>query len=311
MDFCYIYVMVKILITGANGLVGQTLVSRIQSVPDFQFLATSVSDCRIKGIDQSCFSQMDITAPDQVDRVFREFQPDAVIHCAAMTQVDPCELNPELCDLVNIRGTQLAARAAEACGARFIYLSTDFVFDGLNGPYREDDPPNPVSVYGWSKLQGEYITRSLGVPWAIVRTILVYGITPAMNRSNLVTWVRDSLISHKPIRVVDDHFRMPTLADDLADGILRIIKNEKTGIYHLSGPEMTSVLEFSLRIARFFNLDESLISPVHAESLNQPGRRPAATGFVLDKAVGELNFSPRNLDQGLGVVRNLLDVFAV
>jgi dTDP-4-dehydrorhamnose reductase len=234
-----------------------------------------------------------------------------VIHCAALTQVDPCELNPELCDRVNIGGTRIVAKAAEEAGARFIYLSTDFVFDGLNGPYGENDHPNPVSAYGWSKLQGEYITSSLKVPWVIVRTILVYGITPAMNRGNLVTWVRDSLINNKPIRVVDDQFRMPTLVDDLAVGIIRIIERNKTGIYHLSGPEMTSVLDFALQTSRFFKLDESLISPIHSESLNQPGRRPVSTGFVLDKAIAELDYSPRNLDQGLSVVRNLLVDYTV
>ena len=303
--------MLKILLTGANGLVGQTLVHKIQALPGFELLAASASECKIKGLNPLQYSQMDITLPDKVKSVFNRFKPDVVIHCAALTQVDPCELNPDLCDKVNIEGTRLVAKAAEDCGARFIYLSTDFVFDGSNGPYSEDDQPNPVSVYGWSKLQGEFITRSLKVPWAIVRTILVYGITPSLNRSNLVTWVRDSLINKKPIRVVDDQFRMPTLVNDLTGGILRIIELGKTGIYHLSGPEMTSVHDFALEIARFFDLDESLISRVKSESLNQPGRRPASTGFVLEKAMEELNYSPRNLIQGLSVVQNLLADYTV
>jgi dTDP-4-dehydrorhamnose reductase len=303
--------MLKILLTGANGLVGQTLVHRIQRLPGFELLATSASACQVKGMDPDRFVRMDITSTDQVSTVFNGFKPDVVIHCAALTQVDPCELNPEWCDKVNIDGTRIVARAAEHSGTRFIYLSTDFIFDGLNGPYSEDDQPNPVSVYGWSKLQGEFIARSLKVPWAIVRTILVYGITPSMNRPNLVTWVRDSLISQKPINVVDDQFRMPTLVDDLAEGIIRIIERNKKGIYHLSGPEMTSVLDFARRIAGFFNLDESLITPVRSDALNQTGRRPAATGFVLEKAISELNYSPRNLDQGLVMVRNLLTEFSI
>ena len=303
--------MIKILLTGANGLVGQTLAHKIQSLSGFELLATSASECKVKGVTSVQFSQMDITSPDQVKTIFDRFKPDLVIHSAAMTQVDPCELDPDLCDKVNIDGTRLVAKAAEESGARFIYLSTDFIFDGLNGPYSEDDQPNPVNAYGWSKLQGEFITRSLKVPWMIVRTILVYGITPSMSRFNLVTWVRDSLINHKPIRVVDDQFRMPTLVDDLAEGIIRIIDRNKIGIYHLSGPELTSVLDFALQTARFFNLDESLISPVHSISLNQPGRRPVSTGFVLDKAIEELDYLPRNLDQGLTLVRNLLTDYSV
>lgn len=302
--------MLKILLTGANGMVGQTLAGRISQMPGFRLLATSASKSVIKCPDSVSFLQMDITSKDQVEMIFREFCPNLVIHCAAMTQVDPCESNPDLCDKVNIEGTRVVARAAEKCGARFIYLSTDFVFDGLNGPYSEDDQPSPVSAYGWSKLQGEYITRSLQVPWVIVRTILVYGITPSMNRANLVTWVRDSLLSKKPIRVVDDQFRMPTLADDLATGIVGIIRREKTGIFHLSGPEMTSVYDFALKTARFFNLDESLISPVKSDELNQPGRRPKSTGFVLEKAIDELNYAPKSLGEGLVVVQNLLEEYS-
>ena len=298
--------MLKILLTGANGLVGQTIVHFIQSMPGYEFLATSASACKIKNLNPTCFTQLDISLPDQVNSVFERYCPHVVIHCAALTQVDPCEVDPDLCDKINIDGTRFVAKAAEKCGARFIFLSTDFVFDGLHGPYSEDDQPVPVSVYGWSKLQGEYITRSLKVPWVIVRTILVYGITPSMNRSNLVTWVRDSLNSDKAIRVVNDQFRMPTLVDDLVAGIITIIEKNKTGIYHLSGPEMISVHDFAIKTAQVFALDLSLISPIKSEVLNQPGRRPVSTGFILDKAIDDLGFSPHNLDDGLQVVRNLL-----
>jgi len=302
--------MIKILLTGANGLVGQTLVHKMQSLPWIDLLATSASECRFKEDRPVWFERMDITSREQVELQFKQFRPDVVVHCAALTQVDPCELDPERCDEVNIDGTRLVAKASESAGARFIYLSTDFVFDGTGGPYDEDAQPNPVSAYGWSKLQGEFVTRSLKVPWAIVRTILVYGITPAMNRGNLVTWVRDSLMIQKPIRVVNDQFRMPTLADDLAEGIIRIIEREKTGIFHLSGPEMTSVYDFSVRTARFFQLEEALITSIPSSELNQPGRRPPSTGFILEKAFTELDYSPRNLEEGLTVVQNLLDDFS-
>lgn len=303
--------MLKILITGANGLVGQTIVHFIQSMPGYEFLATSASSCKIKNLNPNCFTELDISSADHVNAVFERYCPHVVIHCAAMTQVDPCEVDPDLCDKINIDGTRFVAKAAEKCGARFIFLSTDFVFDGLQGPYSEDDPPIPVSVYGWSKLQGEYITRSLKVPWVIVRTILVYGITPSMNRSNLVTWVRDSLNSNKPIRVVNDQFRMPTLVDDLVGGIFKIIERNKTGIYHLSGPKMISVHDFAIKTAQVFELDLSLISPIKSEVLNQPGRRPVSTGFILDKAIDDLDYSPHNLDDGLQVVRNLLAEYSV
>jgi dTDP-4-dehydrorhamnose reductase len=130
-----------------------------------------------------------------------------------------------------------------------------------------------------------------------------------MNRSNLVTWVRDSLASGKHIEVVDDQFRMPTLVDDLADGIISIVERNKTGLFHLCGPEMTSVYDFAIKTAMTFNLDSSLISRIKSEKLNQPGRRPVSTGFVLDRAIEELDFSPKNLQEGLLMVQNLLDDF--
>ncbi len=302
--------MLNVLLTGANGLVGQTLVRKILPIEDVSLLATSASECKIKGMVPAGFRQLDVTSAGQVQSVIREFKPDVVIHCAAMTQVDPCELNPGLCEKVNIEGVRNVAKASEEAGAHFIYLSTDFIFDGLRGPYLEEDQPCPISLYGWSKLQGEFVARSLTTPWAIVRTILVYGITPAMNRSNLVTWVYDSLTGNKPIRVVDDQFRMPTLVDDLAEGIIRIFQKQKQGIYHLSGPELTSVYDFAIKTAEEFNLDLTLISRISSDSLNQPGRRPVSTGFVLDKAIEELGYAPRNLSDGLFVVRNLLDEFS-
>ncbi len=302
--------MLKILITGANGLVGQTLVRKCLLLSGYNILATSASECKIREFDPVRYRQMDITDKVLVTEVFEDFRPDVVIHCAAMTQVDPCELDPDVCDRVNIEGTRIVAKASENIGARFIYLSTDFVFDGLKGPYSEDDEPGPVSVYGWSKLQGEFITKSLKVPWVIVRTILVYGVTFSMNRSNLVTWVRDSLTRNSPVRVVEDQFRMPTLVDDLAEGIIRIIEKEKTGIFHLSGPEMISVYNFALEIARFFGLDESLITNIPSVSLNQPGKRPVSTGFCLDKAIEELEYYPKNIQDGLAVVQNLIEEFS-
>lgn len=303
--------MRKILITGANGLIGQTLVYKIRPLTGYTLIATSESECKIKGIDPASFCRMDITDQGRVAEVFEEFKPDVVVHCAALTQVDPCELDPDQCDRVNIDGTRIVAAASLKAGAHFIYMSTDFVFDGLQGPYSEDDHPNPVSTYGWSKLQGEFLTRSLKVPWTIVRTILVYGVTPAMNRSNLVTWVRDSLTAGKPIRVVNDQFRMPTLANDLADGVIAIADKGATGIFHLSGPEPVSVYDFALKIAKFFQLDESLITPITSDSLNQPGRRPLKTGFILDKAFDELGYLPKDLNEGLVVARNLIDEYSV
>ncbi|MCK5821498.1 MAG: SDR family oxidoreductase [Bacteroidales bacterium] len=299
--------MKKILISGSNGLLGQNLLDQLIPRHDCQILAISKSPDLYPCQSGYSFKQIDLSQRQNVLDIPEYFCPDIVIHGAAMTQVDPCELNPDLCTKVNVEGTRNMADLSASCGAKFIYISTDFVFDGEGGPYKEDDILNPVSHYGWSKLEGEKITQSINVPWAIVRTILVYGLTPAMSRSNLVLWVKESLEKKQAIRVVEDQFRMPTLVNDLVWGVIRIMDLEKQGIYHLSGSDYRSILELAIEIAQFFDLDTSLISPIHSSELNQPGKRPPNTGFILDKARTELGYQPKNFNQGLTVVQNLLE----
>jgi dTDP-4-dehydrorhamnose reductase len=201
--------------------------------------------------------------------------------------------------------------AAKRPQVHFIHLSTDFVFDGQDGPYSEDDTPAPLSVYGQSKLDSERMVMEAGLQrWAIARTIIVYGVTADMSRSNVVLWAKRALEKGDPIRVVDDQWRMPTLAEDLADGCIRIAKRGATGIYHLSGPEGMSILELVQRVGRFFGLDTSVISPIKSEVLGQPAMRPPRTGFVLDKALRDLDFAPRRLEEGLAVVKQQLEELA-
>ncbi|MCD6346629.1 MAG: SDR family oxidoreductase [Bacteroidales bacterium] len=298
--------MKKVLITGSNGLLGQNLIKKIRHNPDYELFALSFSPDVFPVQGDYTFFQLDIRDQKAVEKLEDILSPDVIIHAAAMTQVDPCELDPAGCYDINVKGTDYMANLAQRSGAHFIYISSDFVFNGVNGPYSEDDQPDPVSVYGKSKLDGEYLTRELSVPWSIVRTILVYGVTPAMSRSNLVLWVKESLEAGKAIRVVDDQFRMPTLVDDLVDGIYAIMKGENVGIYHLSGNDYGSVYDFAKRVARFFKLDEALITPIKSNELKQAGKRPPDTGFILNKAIKDLNFEPNSFEKGLSVVQNLL-----
>ena len=298
--------MKKILLTGSNGLLGQNLLKQFLSDEGFEILATSRSENVFPIKSGYRFIQLDITDREKVLEIADNFSPDVVIHGAAMTQVDPCEENKALANRINIEGTRNIAELAEKCRSHFVYVSTDFVFDGESGPYSELSHVNPVSHYGYTKLEGERICSALSVPWSIVRTILVYGVTPAMSRSNLVLWVKASLEAGKAIRVVEDQFRMPTLVDDLAWGIIRILETKATGIYHLSGKEMHSVYELALKTAQFFNLDESLISPILSGELNESGKRPPKTFFKLEKAIKDLGYQPKTFVEGLAVVQNLL-----
>lgn len=297
----------RILITGSNGLLGQKLVSALRGEPSVDLLATSRGSDRSPDPLGSRYHTLDITVKDGVDAVFDDFRPGVVIHTAAMTNVDACELDPVGCRLQNVTATEHLVRAAERHGSHFTHLSTDFIFDGLQGPYREEDTPAPLSIYGHSKLDAERIVIASGLArWAIARTIIVYGIAEGLSRSNVVLWAKAALEKGQPIQVVDDQWRMPTLAEDLADGCIRIAKQGATGIYHLSGPDGMSILELVRRVGVFFGLDTSVVSPVKSDTLAQPAKRPPKTGFVLDKARHDLGYAPHGFEAGLAVLRDQL-----
>ncbi|MBK9417813.1 MAG: SDR family oxidoreductase [Flavobacteriales bacterium] len=298
----------KILITGSNGLLGQKLVSALRNDAEVQLLATSRGADRTPEPLGERYAALDITSPTEVDAVFAAARPEVVIHTAAMTNVDACELDPEACQLQNVTATGLLVQAAQRHGSHFIHLSTDFIFDGKNGPYREEDVPAPLSIYGQSKLDAEHLVMNAGLAkWAIGRTIIVYGIAEGLSRSNVVLWAKSALEKGQPIKVVDDQWRMPTLAEDLADGCIRIAKRGATGIFNLSGPDGMSILELVQRVGAFFHLDTSVMTPVKSDSLGQPAKRPPRTGFVLDKARRELGYSPRGFEEGLAVLKKQLE----
>jgi dTDP-4-dehydrorhamnose reductase len=189
----------------------------------------------------------------------------------------------------------------------FIHLSTDFIFDGEAGPYKEEDKPNPVSYYGWSKAESEKIVESSTLKWCIIRTIIVYGIAEQMSRSNIVLWAKEALEKKQEVKVVDDQFRSPTLAEDLAQGCILAAMKEATGIFHISGKDNMSILEMVNRIADFFKLDKSLIKSIKSSTLNQAAKRPMVTGFILDKARKELGYEPHFLEEGLGILEEQLN----
>lgn len=297
----------RILITGSNGLLGQKLVAALRDDPEARLIATSRGADRTPDPLGGRYRAMDITVRAEVDRVFDEARPEVVIHGAAMTNVDACETDPDSCRVQNIDATRHLVEAAKRHGSHFIFLSTDFIFDGEDGPYREDDAPAPLSVYGHSKLEGERIVAGAGLDrCAIARTIIVYGVAPGLSRSNVVLWAKAALEKGQPIKVVDDQWRMPTLAEDLADGCIRIAKDGATGIYHLCGPDGMSILELVLRVGAFFRLDTSVVAPVKSATLGQPAQRPPRTGFVIDKARRELGYAPRGFEEGLAVLAGQL-----
>lgn len=227
------------------------------------------------------------------------FRPDVVIHAAAMTQVDDCEKDPDLCRRLNVEAVRTGAAASNRHGAQFILVSTDFIFDGQAGPYDESAVPHPLSVYGNSKLDAERIVSELNTPWTIIRTVLVVGQVPGLSRSNIVLWAVGALSQGQTVNAVVDQWRSPTWAEDLAQGCLSAALRRATGIYHISGDEVLSIYDLVVRIARVYGLPESLVLPIDSESLAQPAKRPARTGFLIDKARRDLEYAPHSLEEVL------------
>ena len=294
--------MRKVLLTGANGLLGQKLVYAFKSRNDIELLATGIGKNRL--IDQVNYSyqSLDITNETEVNQTIKQFSPHVIINCAAMTNVDACELNQKQCWDVNVNGVKHLANAVAKLGTHFIHLSTDFVFDGEDGPYNENDIPNPLHYYAKSKLESEKIVIRNCVNWSIARTIIIYGITDNMSRSNLVLWAKGEIEKGNTINVVNDQFRSPTLAEDLAKGCISIMDKNAFGLFHLSGPKSYSILEMVYMVADFYNLDKSLINPVSSKSLNQPAKRPLVTGFDIRKAKKELNYNPVDFLAGIKIM---------
>ncbi len=296
---------IKILITGSNGLLGQKLVAECQH-RGLQFLATSRGDNRIE-YSTFKYQSLDITSHQEVRRIMEEYRPTTLINSAAMTQVDLCEEDKESCWNLNVVGVKNLRVACEEIGTHFIHLSTDFIFDGRRGPYLENAEPNPLSYYGESKLAAEKVVMSGIMPWTIIRTILVYGKTPGMSRSNLVLWVKKSLEDGSEISVVDDQYRTPTLAEDLAIGCLLTAVKRATGIFNISGKEMLTPYDMAQLTAEFFSLNKKLIKRTNSRMFKQAARRPMKTGFIINKARRELGYEPHSFDQGLKILASQLD----
>jgi dTDP-4-dehydrorhamnose reductase len=292
----------KVLVTGANGLLGQKIIYLLKSRKDINLIATGRGKNRLLEVDNYKYLDVDITDSESVSSLIEIESPDSIIHCAAMTNVDACELEKKKCWLINVDAVEFIARAAEKVNAHLLHISTDFVFDGKNGPYSETDHPNPLHYYAESKLASEKIVKEICSKWSIARTIIIYGITDNMSRSNLVLWSKGEIEKGNAINVINDQFRSPTLAEDLAIGCVSIIDRQATGLYHLSGPKNYSIIDLVHQVADFYNLDKSLINAISTASLNQPAKRPLVTGFEIGKAIKDLDFNPVDFKEGISIM---------
>lgn len=291
----------KILVTGANGLLGQKLVKLLQQHDNIQLIATARS-ASVQQVSKGEFHLLDTTHQLQVEEIIGKLKPDVVIHTAAMTNVDQCETDRTGCWLNNVTAVEYLVAACQQHNVHLVQVSTDFIFDGTMGPLDETAIPNPVNFYGKSKLAAEKLVIGSSLSWSILRTVLVYGISKDLSRSNIVLWVKKSLEEGKTISVVNDQWRTPTLAEDLAMGCYLAATKKATGIYNISGKDFMSPYDIAIQTAAFFKLDASLIKATDSTKFKQPAARPMKTGFIIDKAKKELGYAPHSFLEGLEIL---------
>lgn len=286
----------KIFVTGGSGLLG----SRVAEMAEGHEILATYNKNRAD-VDFPLVP-LDITKKEEVDSTLSDFNPDAVIHTAALTNVDYCEDHREEAMRINEGGTRNLAGACEKIGARLIYVSTDFVFDGKKGLYTEEDKAHPISHYGTSKLLGEEASKECS-NYAIARVSVLYG-QATHTRGNFVTWVRGALKRGEKINIVTDQYTSPTYVNNAAGALFAIFEKDKKGIFHTSGGERINRFYFAKKIADVFSLDETLINPITSEGLIQKAKRPNDSSLSVKKTERELKIKMLKIEEGLKMMRD-------
>lgn len=291
----------KILITGANGLLGQAVVSVFSRESDFEIIKTSVEPESFVRTGLQ-YIQLDITNKDELKKTVSEINPGVIINCAAFTDVDKCETERELSWKINVDAVKNLIIAARPVNAKLVHFSTDYVFDGKNGPYDEQSVPNPLSFYGRGKLASENALIASGIEHTIIRTMVLFGYGVNV-KPNFAMWLVNKLSAKEKVNIVDDQIGNSTIVDDLAYGTLKVVEKEKTGIYNIAGRDIESRLDFTMKLCDVYGYDKSLINRIKTKDLNQPAPRPLNSGLITLKAETELGFSPMNTVEALQLLK--------
>ncbi|MCK4572069.1 dTDP-4-dehydrorhamnose reductase [candidate division WOR-3 bacterium] len=287
--------MTKLLIVG-SGLLGNNLAK----IAINEFTAFTTYNEHPLDIEGCKSYHLNITNRADVTTLVQKLNPEYIIHTAALTNVDHCERDKRLAWNINVEGTKHVAEIAQKINAKFIYISTDYVFDGDTGMYKEDAPTKPVDFYGETKLEGEKAVKGLR-DYIIVRPSVLYGGNPI--KVNFVTWVIQELKKGKGINIVKDQLNTPTLADNLVELILELIERDETGIFHISGSERINRYNFAIKIAEIFNLNKDLIKPITSDQLNWIAKRPQDSSLDTSK-ISRIR-RPLNIEEGLRRMRDL------
>ncbi len=286
----------KVFITGANGFLGQHL-SIYMHNNKYEVYAVSRGENKIPDAKISYFN-LELTNKELVIAMITTIRPDVIIHTAAMSKPDECHLNRETCLLNNVTVTEYLLEAAKQVSARFIYISTDFVF-GEGGPHSELSVPDPLNFYGESKLMAENLVKNSGLHQNIVRPVFIYGALWEGLRPSFIHWVKKKLESKQSIKVVIDQHRTPTFVLDICKGIDLLIQNNTHESFHFAGSEMITPYDMAITVARIAKLDRSLIEPVTADLFPEMVRRAKKSGLLIDKAINLLGYQPHKFEDGV------------
>ena len=293
----------RVLIVGSNGLLGQKMAELFIRGTQNKVTLSSVEPGSVFSIPDVDYVQTDLTVKKAVKQLVATCEPHVVINCAAMTNVDACENERELAWKINVGAIENIIEACHTSNTRIVHVSSDYVFNGMSGPYSEEDRPDPLSYYGKTKLASENALRASGLAYIIARTMVLYGLAPGV-KMNFALWLIQSLENGTQVKIVDDQIGNATLVDDLAYGLMRAVELEKTGIYNIAGREILTRFEFAIKIAEVFGLDPSLIVPIKTADLHQPAPRPLNSGLITLKAETDLGLKLSNVAEGLTILKS-------
>ena len=284
----------KLLITGASGLYGSKL-AELAAAKNYDVYSGYSRDQPAYGTP----IQFDVSDKNRVGGVFKKVNPEVVVHAAALTDVDKCEINQDLARKINVEGTRNIIESVKTNRAFLIYISTDYVFNGEKGNYKETDQRDPINYYGFTKLKAEETVHDMLSEYCIARASVIYGSTPAAGKVNFALWLLNKLKRNEKIKIITDHWNSPTLNTNIADMTLEIIERKLTGTFHLSGATRINRYDFAKQIAKTFNLNPNLISPTASTEFSWTAKRPKDSSLNTAKAQKTLKKHPLQINQAL------------
>ena len=288
----------KIFVTGASGLLGSKI-TELATIAGHKVISGYVT----RTPNYGDIIKLDIRDEKSILKKVMKSKPDTIIHCAALTNVDECEFNRTLAKKINTDGTKGVAEAAKKVGAYLAYISTDYVFDGSKGLYREDDKEAPINFYGYSKLLGEKAVISLNNEFLVIRPSIIYGAGSSSGKTNFALWILKSLEKRVKINILTDQYVSPTLNTNLAKTILEACEKKLNGIYHMAGNFRTSRYNFAIKLAEIFGLDKTLIKKAKMSEMYWIAKRPKDSSLNVSKANTALQTKLMNLKDSIEVLK--------